>query len=81
MSSNVLTCVLDGVKMYSMESLLTIEQAAKILAIDPETVRVYCRKGIIPSVKIGRVFRIKPKKLDSFITASEVMPKDYKRGS
>jgi len=37
-----------------MEKLLTIQELSKRLKVNPETVRRQMRKGIIPSIRIGK---------------------------
>lgn len=41
-----------------MKSILTTKEAARLLDSDAETVRRWCREGYLPSVKIGRQYRI-----------------------
>lgn len=55
-----------------MNNLLTTKEVAEILRIDEETVRVYARKGIIRSIKLGNKIRFRQPVVENFITASEV---------
>lgn len=41
-----------------MKSILTTKEAARLLDSDAETIRRWCREGYLPSVKIGRQYRI-----------------------
>jgi excisionase family DNA binding protein len=41
----------------SRQRFLSVEEAAKILAISSATVREYARKGIVPARKIGKHWR------------------------
>jgi excisionase family DNA binding protein len=41
-----------------MSHVLTIEQAAAMLQLNPQVVREYLRKGKLPGCKIGRHWRI-----------------------
>lgn len=48
--------------------LLTIEQVAAQLQVDPRTVRHYCYQGDLEFVKFGhRTFRFKPEWIEQFI--------------
>jgi len=40
------------------ETLWTVQEAAHYLRLTPATVRAMARKGEIPAVKVGRVWRI-----------------------
>ena len=50
-----------------MERLLTVNEAAKILRLNSETVARYIREGKISAVKLGRVWRVEEKDLEQFI--------------
>lgn len=50
-----------------MERLLTVNEAAKILRLNSETVARYIREGKISAVKLGRVWRVEEKDLEEFI--------------
>jgi excisionase family DNA binding protein len=41
-----------------MEELLTIEQAARRLKLNEQTVRIQCRTGVLRAVKRGRQWRV-----------------------
>lgn len=41
-----------------MEMLLTVEQVATRLQVDPETVRVRLRRGAMRGVKAGKLWRV-----------------------
>ncbi len=54
------------------EKLYTTEGVAKILQVDPESVRRYVRSGELKSLKLGNKFiRISKKDLDNFISQRE----------
>ena len=38
--------------------LMNIEDMAKILGLDPYTVREMCRKGELPAFKVGKAWRV-----------------------
>lgn len=50
-----------------MERLLTVNETAKILRLNSETVARYIREGKISAVKLGRVWRVEEKDLEKFI--------------
>lgn len=39
-------------------SLLTSKDLADILRVSPQTVRILCRNGKIPAVKVGQEYRV-----------------------
>ena len=38
-------------------TLLTVDEVAKILRLQPETIRSMARRGDLPAIKLGRVWR------------------------
>lgn len=52
-----------------MEELLTLTEAARILKVHPNTLRLWDKKGILVAVRIGqkRVRRYKKEDLEKFI--------------
>jgi len=50
-----------------MDRLLTVNEAAKILRLNSETVARYIREGKISAAKLGRVWRVEEKDLEEFI--------------
>lgn len=65
MCSNIMPCMDDTIS----EKLYTTEEVAKILQVDPESVRRYVRSGELKSVKLGNKFiRIPKQDLDNFIS-------------
>ncbi len=46
-------------------ALLTVEEAAVRLRLNPETIRIAIRRGTIPGVKLGRRVRIAQETLDA----------------
>jgi excisionase family DNA binding protein len=40
-------------------ALLTVDEVATILRLKPETIRSMARRGDLPAIKIGRVWRFK----------------------
>lgn len=40
-------------------TLLTVDEVAKFLRLKPETIRSMARRGDLPAIKLGRVWRFK----------------------
>ena len=51
----------------AQDRLLTIEEAAVRLHISPRHAYALCRRGVIPTVAVGRRVRISPDRLEEFI--------------
>lgn len=62
-------------RIYEMD-LLTVEEVAKLLKAHTNTVYKMCRQGRLPSVKIGKKWRIDKQKLVAFMQAEENMPEE-----
>jgi excisionase family DNA binding protein len=61
--------VLDGKSVISaIEPLIDAGQAARILRLHPVTVREMASRGVIPALKIGKVWRFRASSLDEWIT-------------
>ncbi|UCE01049.1 MAG: helix-turn-helix domain-containing protein [Chloroflexota bacterium] len=45
--------------MISNGTLLKVEEVARILRLKPETVRAMARRGDLPAIKLGRVWRFR----------------------
>lgn len=52
-------------------SLLTVSDVAKILHFRKDTIRIWCKKGIIPSSKLGREYRINKQEFYEWYTNRE----------
>ena len=52
--------------------LLTVEEAAKFLRVDPKTVYRLINKNELKAVAVGRIFRIEKKDLLDFIEKSKI---------
>lgn len=52
-----------------MEELLTLSEAAQILKVHPNTLRLWDKKGVLTAVRIGvkRVRRYKKEDIEKFI--------------
>ena len=52
-----------------MDELLTINEAAKILKVHPNTLRLWDKKGILKAIRIGikKVRRYKKEEIEKFI--------------
>ncbi len=53
------------------EKLLTPEQVAERLQVTVQTIYVWMRSGYLPSVKMGRLWRIHPDDLENFIKSQK----------
>lgn len=54
------------------KQLLTTEQIAHRLAVDPSTVRRWIEKGRLPALQPGRGYRVHPDALADFLRATAV---------
>jgi excisionase family DNA binding protein len=48
--------------------LMTIEQVAQFLQLQPETVRTMARQGRIPALRVGRLWRFDRKQIELWLT-------------
>jgi len=54
-----------------MEKLLTPQEAAEILRIRPDTLRIWRRRGVGPEVcRVGRLCRYSPAALEDYVEQS-----------
>lgn len=51
--------------------LLSVEEVAEYLGVNPVTVYRWCREGQLPCVRIGKFWRVRQQALDVFLQASE----------
>ena len=49
------------------EPLLDVAEAAKLLRIHPKTLRLKARRGLIPAIQIGRVWRFRASALNRWL--------------
>jgi excisionase family DNA binding protein len=49
------------------EPLIDADQAAKLLAIHPKTVKRLATKGILPGMRIGKLWRFRASLLDAWL--------------
>ena len=59
--------------MDEIPAIMTIEDAAKYLGLNPLTLRRLARAGKIPALKIGRQWRVKRELLDQWIVEQSEM--------
>ena len=52
------------------EKLLTPEQVAKRLQVTERTVYAWLRRGNLPALKLGRLWRIRPEDLEGFLESA-----------
>jgi excisionase family DNA binding protein len=55
-----------------MSDILTAEQAAEYLQLDPETVRRAARRGELPGARIGRRWRFRKQDLDNIFVEAAI---------
>jgi excisionase family DNA binding protein len=60
---------------HSAESLLTIDDIARILKLNPQTVRNWIDQGYLRAFRIGRKVRVTRAEFDRLIEASYTGPK------
>lgn len=53
----------------SVEKLINAEDAAEVLGVHPKTIIKLARDGVVPSVRIGRLWRFSQMSLDAWIKA------------
>ena len=51
----------------NFESLLNVAEAARLLRIHPKTLRRKARRGIIPGVQVGRLWRFRASALNEWL--------------
>ena len=66
---NVLNFGLKASKVMN-EKLLTPEQVAKRLQVTERTVYGWLRRGTLPALKLGRLWRIRPEDLEAFLESA-----------
>jgi excisionase family DNA binding protein len=52
-----------------MTPALTVQEAAKLLSVHPETIRRAVARGELAAAKLGRMLRISPQDLDAYYRA------------
>ena len=63
-----------------LEPLLTIEQVAQILSVNHARAAELVRRGILPSVRLGRQLRVDPQHLRQFIdSGGKTLPGGWRR--
>ena len=55
--------------------LLKIKEVADRFQVTPRTIRQQIKKGNIPAVKIGRVWRIRPESINLYLDKNETNSK------
>ena len=64
-NESLISEVVQGVDLEGTNSsisngtLLTVDEVAKILRLKPETIRSMARRGDLPAIKLGRVWRFR----------------------
>ena len=52
---------------FHFEPLLDTQQAARLLHVHPETLKRRARRGEIPGLKFGKVWRFRASVLDAYV--------------
>jgi excisionase family DNA binding protein len=52
-----------------------VQETARILKLNPQTVRNWIGRGVLPAVRIGRMVRIRCVDFEQFLDNSRVEPK------
>jgi excisionase family DNA binding protein len=55
---------------HTLELLLNVPEAAKVLGVSPWTLRQWLSQRQLPFIKIGRLTKLRPSDLQSFIEAN-----------
>ncbi len=55
--------------------ILTVEQAADYLQVHKITVYRYIREGLLPAVKLGKMYRLFSRDVEAFLTAMRHQPR------
>ena len=57
------------------DEMWTPEDVERVFKIKPATVRLWCRKGLFPARKMGKLWRFKRADLESFFVSNQGGPK------
>ena len=57
--------------LVEAEPLWTVKDVALILRLEPETVRNKARKGDLPALRVGRVWRFIPEQIKSWMVQQQ----------
>lgn len=49
------------------DALLTVQEVAEFLKLKPDTVRAMARRGELPVLKVGRMWRFEPKMIEQWV--------------
>jgi len=55
--------------MESPAPLLTLQEAADLLKVDPHTVRLWLKEGELKGVKKGTAWRVRQEDIEAFLVA------------
>lgn len=58
--------------MTGDREILTVEQAAEYLQMHKGTVYRYIREGLLPAVRLGKVYRLLRRDVDAFLDAMKL---------
>lgn len=55
--------------------LLTVPEVAALLAVSDDSIRLWCRSGVLPGlVKVGRAYRVKRQVLERWLATDDAPP-------
>ena len=57
--------------MSAAPDVMTLRQAAAYLQVHPRTLSDWCREGVVPVGKLGRVYRFRKAALDQWLAEKE----------
>ena len=60
--------------MCSLEALLTVQQVADYLQLNPSTVYQWAQKGRLPAIKLGGCWRFRGGDLEAWLDARTHLP-------
>jgi excisionase family DNA binding protein len=60
--------------------ILTVEQAAEYLQVHKITVYRYIREGLLPAIRLGKMYRLYTRDVEAFLGAMRHHPRDQASG-
>jgi excisionase family DNA binding protein len=64
----------NSIEVANFERLLGSDEAASLLDIHPKTLQRMARKGVIPAIRIGKLWRFRGSDLDKWINSAIASP-------
>lgn len=63
-----------------MDKIFTPEEAARLLAVSPKTIRKWIRQGKLKESRAGRLLRIRERDLEAFLDPARYAQETTKKG-